>query len=101
MNFDYNSPDCDLYGHYYASQVMINAGGEEWRSYNAKFLAPLLSAQNPDGTFKKVNNGGPVTASAAYWQNDKHIATHYRTCLATLMLETYYRFLPATGRRNR
>lgn len=97
--FDYNSPSCDLYGQYYTTQVMLNAGGDYWKRYNEQFLSSIIDAQSPDGSFKKVNNGGNVEAVAASWQHDKALGKHYRTCLSTLMIETYYRFLPATEKK--
>ncbi len=94
ITFDYDKETTDLYGHYYASQAMINAGGDYWNNYNKIFLSGLLSAQEAPGSFKRVNGGRGVKATAASWDNDPKMATHYRTCLATLILESYYRFLP-------
>jgi hypothetical protein len=76
----------DLYAHYYESQAMMNRGGEDWKFYNKNFRDELLAAQNEDGSFK-----------ATGWTKHGVNKTHYRTCLATLMLEVYYRFLPGTG----
>jgi len=94
---DYNSADADLYRHYYHVQAMMNRGGEDWRAYNALFRDQLLNNQNADGSYKNVGGGTKVKAVAPTYQGASAMATHYRTCLATLMLETYYRFLPATG----
>jgi Prenyltransferase and squalene oxidase repeat len=84
--FDYNTADSNFYQHYYESQAMMIRGGSEWRKYNDMFKSQLVSNQNPDGSWKApgftglgLNNG------------------HYRNCLAILMLEVYYRFLPGTG----
>ena len=53
--------------------------------YNALFRDQVLNNQNADGSWKdtghKMHGDNPV----------------YRTCLATLMLEVYYRFLNSTG----
>ncbi len=81
--FDYDSENSNLYAHYYESQVMMNRGGREWETYNAMFRDQLITSQNPDGSWKA--NGG------------KQFEQHYRNCLNILMLEVYYRFLPATG----
>ena len=81
--FDYDSEDSNLYAHYYESQVLMNRGGSEWQAYNAMFRDQLITSQNPDGSWKA--NGG------------KQFEPHYRNCLNILMLEVYYRFLPATG----
>ncbi|MFT6239944.1 MAG: hypothetical protein ACJAQT_002027 [Akkermansiaceae bacterium] len=98
MKFDWNSPDSDLYGHYYAVQCMINNGGPEWERYNKLFRDQLLNNQAKNGSFKPLNKGNQKTikAVAASFTGDTPFATHYRTCLATLMLESYYRFLPAS-----
>ena len=50
----------------------------------------VLSGQNADGSFRK-NDVGYVSGMSNKSENI------YRQCLATLMLETYYRFLPGTG----
>jgi len=77
----------DLYGHYYAAQAMINHGGKEWDNYNDKFREDLLKRQGKNGLFDGIKM--------------KHGAgNHYSHCLATLMLETYYRFLPGTGQKT-
>ncbi|MCF7676465.1 MAG: terpene cyclase/mutase family protein [Akkermansiaceae bacterium] len=91
--FDYNTRYADLYGHYYEAQAMLNRGGEQWNRYNKLFRDQLLDNQNPDGSWKVPGGGGKDlrAVAPAYLQD----AT-YRTCLCTLMLEVYYRFLPST-----
>lgn len=91
--FDYDTADADLYGHYYEAQAMINRGGNEWEEYNEMVRDELLGGQNDDGSWKKPGGGNKLNAVGARYESD----VHYRTCLAILMLETYYRFLPATG----
>jgi hypothetical protein len=61
---------------------MMNSGGSEWQKYNALFREQLLSNQNDNGSWPKPGAGG---------------SDHYSSCLSTLMLEVYYRFLPGTG----
>ncbi len=95
--FDYNTEFCDLYGHYYEVQAMMNRGGEQWKKYNALFRDQLLNNQNADGSWKTPGGGKNVRAVAANFVGD----VHYRTCLCILMLETYYRFLPGTGAATR
>ncbi len=97
MKLDWNTADCDLYGHYYAVQAMLNNGGKSWTKYNTMFRDQLLNNQDKDGSYKDLNNGGKINATGAQFQGTTPFAVHYRTCLATLMLESYYRFLPATG----
>ncbi len=91
--FDYNTADADLYGHYYEAQAMIARGGAQWDKYNKMFRDSLLGGQNADGSWKKPGGGNKLNAVAPAYETN----THYRTCLAILMLETYYRFLPGTG----
>ena len=82
-DFKWDEVSSDLYYHYYNAQAMINRGGEDWRSYNDLFRDELLKNQQTDGSWKNSN---------------KHSGNlHMSTCLATFMLEVYYRFLPATG----
>jgi hypothetical protein len=95
--FDYNSEFCDLYGHYYESQAMMQRGGSDWKQYNDLFRDQLLHNQDADGSWKTPGGGKKPRATAASWQGDKL----YRTCLATLMLEVYYRFLNTGGHSGR
>ena len=94
IKLDWDSKEhADLYGHYYAVQVMINHGGNEWKKYNKLFRDEVLKNQNEDGSYKQVQAGHQLGGR-------KELAVHYRTCLATLMLESYYRFLPGTGQKK-
>ena len=65
---------------------MINYGGKFWKEYNELFRDETLNAQNANGSWKLPGNTG-------HGNNN----VHYVSCLATLMLEVYYRFLPGTG----
>jgi hypothetical protein len=94
--FEYNSIHADLYGHYYEAQAMMNRGGEQWKKYNAIFRDQVLNNQNSDGSWKAPNGGNPKGMRAVTAENLTD-NLHYRTCLNTLMLEVYYRFLPGTG----
>ena len=94
--FDYNGTFSDLYGHYYESQAMMQHGGEAWKQYNAIFRDQLLNNQDADGSWKVPGGGGKIRAAAPTYTSDKV----YRTCLCTLMLEVYYRFL-STGAGER
>ncbi len=84
----------NLYMHYYCVQAAMNRGGDVWTSYNKAFRDAVLSGQNADGSFRK-NDVGYVSGMSNKSENI------YRQCLATLMLETYYRFLPGTGKAPR
>lgn len=95
--FDYNSRYADLYGHYYEAQAMLNRGGATWARYNELFRDQLLNNQNPDGSWKNPGGGQRLRAAGASFVGGSSMNVHYRTCLAILMLEVYYRFLPGTG----
>lgn len=83
--FVWGEESSNLYYHYYHAQAMINHGGKEWDEYNLRFRDSLLEAQKPDGSWEQSGiKHGPVNV-------------HMATCLSTLMLEVYYRFLPGTG----
>jgi hypothetical protein len=93
--FEYDGPYSDLLGVYYEAQVMMHRGGAQWRAYNAMIRDELLRGQDSDGSWKPVNTQSdrPIRAVGARFTTH----THYRTCLAILSLEVYYRFLPGTG----
>ncbi|MBC8128600.1 MAG: terpene cyclase/mutase family protein, partial [Gloeobacteraceae cyanobacterium ES-bin-144] len=86
--FEYNTKFADLYGHYYESQAMMQAGGKYWDAYNNLFRDQLLNNQEADGSWKAPGGGQKIRGSEATTGNKV-----YRTALATLMLEVYYRFL--------
>ena len=77
---------------------MINHGGKEWESYNSLFRDEVLHNQDANGSFKPVGGGQKINAVGASFAGDGGHGRHYRTCLATLMLESYYRFLPTSKR---
>lgn len=77
--FNWNNENSNLYYHYYNAQAMINFGGEKWGKYNARFRDVLLDEQNDDGSWTH--------------KHTNYSNLHMNTCLATLMLEVYYRFL--------
>ena len=93
INFGYDTADSDLYAHYYYGQAMINFGGTTWDNYNKLFRDDVLNAQNIDGSFRAPGGGNKINGTATVYVTNQH----YRTCLATLMLEVYYRFLPGTS----
>ena len=87
--FEWDKENSNLYYHYYNAQAMINRGGNEWDEYNKIFRDELLKNQQEDGSWKrekKIKHGS--------------VNQHMTTCLATFMLEVYYRFLPATGAKG-
>ena len=95
--FAFDSEWADLYAHYYASQALLRAGGRDWTAYNKTFAPELLSAQKDDGSFPKPGAGGKLQAAAPLYASDSKDGLVYRNALCALMLEVYYRYLPATG----
>jgi len=87
--FEYDTTSADLYSWYYMNQAAFNYGGQVWEEWNGMVLDQLLEAQRRDGSFRPE---GSNKSSQARGSRDI-----YRTCLITLMLEVYYRYLPATG----
>lgn len=90
---DYNSERCDLYAHYYESQAMMQSGKENWKTYNELFRDQILLNQDVDGSWKVPGGGKKIEAVAPSWAAANQEGKIYRTCLCTLMLEVYYRFL--------
>lgn len=82
--FDYKK-SANLYAHYYESQAMMQRGGSEWNKYNKKFRDQVLSNQKEDGSWD------PAITTKSFVTTP-----HFATCVCTLMLEVYYRFL-STG----
>jgi Prenyltransferase and squalene oxidase repeat len=98
--FDYNTTFCDLYGHYYESQAMMQMGGRYWKDYNDLFRDQILNNQNQDGTWKIPGGGAgraAIRAGGAEFVDKDKDGTVYRNALCTLMLEVYYRFLNTGG----
>ncbi len=81
----------NFYGWYYATQACFQEGDKVWRQWNDRFLQPLLESQEADGHWP------PERSDQTDKQSDGD-GDVYRNCLATLMLEVYYRYLP-TGER--
>jgi hypothetical protein len=81
--------NCNLYCWYYQTQAFFQAGGDDWRFYNAQFLPQILQAQQPDGSFRRGRPNWPAGDAAA---------AIYRQCLCTLQLEVFYRYLKVGDR---
>ena len=79
-----------LYGWYYATQCMFQAGGKYWKAWNKVFQKELKNNQNPIGYWEyPIDFHGPKSDIG------KKV---YATCLASLMLTVYYRYLPMTSK---
>ena len=78
----------DVYGWYYNAQACFQAtgvsgGSKFWRAWNKDFQQTVCSNQAPDGHWPHGN----------HFHGDTDI---YRTTMAILMLEVYYRYMPTT-----
>jgi len=77
----------NTYYNYYATQVMKQVGGQEWESWNVRMRDQLLATQTTTGH----------AAGSWFWE-DGHSTDSagrlYTTCMATMILEVYYRYLP-------
>ncbi len=75
------------YYNYYATQVLKQYGGKEWETWNVQMRDQLLATQ--------VNTGH--AAGSWYW-DDNHSTNSggrfYTTCMGTMILEVYYRYMP-------
>jgi hypothetical protein len=87
---DWNK-NCNLYCWYYYTQAFFQQGGEDWKFYNQQFLPQILSAQQPDGSFK---------AGRPNWPAGDASDPIYRQCLCTLQLEVFYRYLKVGDREE-
>ncbi len=94
---DWNK-NCYVYTWYYNTQACFQKGGDSWKTWNEQLQPQLLANQNPDGSYKKetFDNADRVASSGAAGE-DREI---YKTCLCTLMLEVYYRYLKVGDRED-
>ncbi|MCX6996570.1 MAG: terpene cyclase/mutase family protein [Kiritimatiellaeota bacterium] len=90
--FSFTDKNYGLYTYYYYTMACFNRGGDPWNKWRNGFQGELLKAQNSDGSWPAEGAGGAASSSAA-----KGDAGIYRTCLCTLMLEVYYRYLPSSS----
>jgi hypothetical protein len=86
FNADGPSPN-DSYYNYYATQVMKQYGGQEWEAWNVRMRDMLVSSQVQSGH------------AAGSWFVDEGLSSDqggrlYVTCMKTMMLEVYYRYMP-------
>lgn len=79
----------NFYGTYYTAQVLRHLGGKQWDEWNKAMRDPLIELQAKDGhasgswqpnSFPDM--GGPTGGRL------------YSTCMATMILEVYYRHMP-------
>ena len=88
-NYDWqNPPRASLYGWYYATQVMFQAGGAKWRAWNRKFQKELTDNQHPEGYWNYPGKG--------HGKGNALTIKIYATTLSALQLTVYYRYLPSS-----
>jgi len=91
----YDGPEANLYSWYYNTQACFMVGGAAWSKWNRLFQDELVHHQSPDGSWPPN-----VAQDPGAMPKDTTIdGALYRTCLCTLMLEVYYRYLPS-GQNN-
>ncbi len=74
----------NMYYQYYATQVMYQFGGNDWKAWNGKMRDILLKSQKNDGSWFLGASGGRLMD----------------TSLCILTLEVYYRYLPTYYREK-
>jgi len=82
---------------YYITQAKFHAGGDTWNAWN-KLFAPVL-VKNQTIIKDGIMDSKGKMVDIGFWDMDKGISGHtdgvvMNTCLATLQLEVYYRYLP-------
>jgi hypothetical protein len=80
----------NTYYNYYATQVMKQIGGQEWEKWNVKMRDRLVGTQVQTGH----------AAGSWYWEDGhstQSAGRFYTTCMGTMMLEVYYRYMPLYG----
>lgn len=80
----------DVYYYYYATQVMHNLGGDDWKAWNTKMREQLIASQENDRS-KPETWGSWPTAGDQWGRNGGRLMV---TSLNLLTLEVYYRYLP-------
>jgi hypothetical protein len=90
---DWNK-NANIYCWYYNTQAFFQKGGKDWETWNAGFRDQVVKNQEADGSWKQETGDFNAATSSAAGQD----ADIYRTCLCTLMLEVYYRYLKVGDR---
>ncbi|MBN1911996.1 MAG: hypothetical protein JW818_19900 [Pirellulales bacterium] len=79
--------DKDIYGNYYATQLLFHYGGEAWDDWNPAMRDLLLRSQEMNG----LEKGSWYFPGVSYNERGGRL---YCTALSVLILETYYRYDP-------
>jgi len=94
ITFDWKEPwgARPVYYWYYTTQAKFHEGGSTWKQWNNAFALRLADRQTV------MEGAGPDGVDIGYWdapsETEKSLGLIYNTCLCTLMLEVYYRYLP-------
>lgn len=78
----------NLYAWYYHTQAALMFGGDVWSRWNGWFQDEVVGNQNSDGSW-------PQPGGQLHGPKSEASLSVYRTCLCTLMLEVYYRYMPS------
>ena len=87
VDWDKTEGDFVLYGWYYMTQAMFQAGGSYWQYWNGQIRDTMVRNQRDDGRWMpppRSNIEGKDLANTPA----------YSTALGALILEAYYRYLP-------
>ncbi len=80
----------NMYYNYYATQVLKQYGGDEWKKWNKVMRDELIKTQSQKGQ----------ATGSWYFEDDWHANSGgrlYCTTLAVMTLEVYYRYMPLYG----
>jgi hypothetical protein len=91
-DLNYAAGNCDLYAWYYDTQACFQAQGSAWEWWNNRFQDILTTQQSSDGSWPPTGGADP----GGFSQKPDGDGPIYRTTLCCLMLEVFYRYLPAT-----
>ncbi len=84
MSWDEADGNWVLYGWYYTTQAMFQAGGTHWTNWEKQLRHTMVKAQASDGHWAPPPNS----------KNESGPGPAYTTALSCLILEVYYRYLP-------
>jgi hypothetical protein len=91
-NKEYAAHSNPVYNWYYQTQAMFHAGRATWTRWNRQMKQELVRNQKPgDDTDDGQNTG--YWESPGRWKRPSY-DPWYTTCLCTLSLQVYYRYLP-------
>ncbi|MGA2603905.1 MAG: prenyltransferase/squalene oxidase repeat-containing protein [Verrucomicrobiia bacterium] len=86
-DWDKTQGDYILYGWFYITQAMFQAGGSYWQHWNREIRDLLINKQRSDGRWMPPPNSTMETRELA-------ATPAYSTALGALILEVYYRLPP-------